>query len=60
MKVPTLVIWGELDEALLPGNLEGLEAYVADLTIERIADGTHWIVHEQPERINALIRAFIN
>ncbi|MBR9981167.1 MAG: alpha/beta hydrolase [Desulfatitalea sp.] len=59
VKVPTLVIWGEEDHALLTGNLEGLEAYVDQLTIRRIPDGTHWVVHEQPDRVNALIAAFV-
>jgi len=59
IKVPTLVIWGEQDQALLTGNLEGLEEYVDDLTIKRIPDGTHWVIHEQPELVNALMRDFI-
>ena len=37
--MPTLVIWGEKDTALLTGNLEGLDKYVPQLTIKRIADG---------------------
>jgi pimeloyl-ACP methyl ester carboxylesterase len=59
VKVPTLVIWGEQDRALLTGNLDGLEDYIADLTIKRIPDGTHWVIHEQPELVNSLIRDFI-
>lgn len=59
IRVPTLVIWGELDQALLVGNLDGLEQYGDDLTIKRIPDATHWIVHEQPEVVNSLIREFI-
>jgi pimeloyl-ACP methyl ester carboxylesterase len=59
INVPTLVIWGEKDTALRTGNLEGLDEYVPDLTIARIPDGSHWVVHEQPERVNALIREFI-
>jgi pimeloyl-ACP methyl ester carboxylesterase len=59
VRVPTLVIWGERDEALLAGNLVGLERFVPDLTIERIPDGSHWVVHEQPERVNRLIRDFL-
>jgi pimeloyl-ACP methyl ester carboxylesterase len=57
--VPTLVIWGMRDEALLPRLLEGLDEYVHKLRIERIEDGSHWVVHEYPERVNALIRGFI-
>ena len=59
VKVPTLVIWGEKDEALLTGNLVGLDAFVPDLTIHRIPEGTHWVVHEFPEQISQLIRGFI-
>jgi epoxide hydrolase 4 len=59
IKVPTLVIWGEQDEALLIGNLEGLEQYVRDLTIKSIPDGSHWVSHEQPELVNLLIRDFL-
>jgi pimeloyl-ACP methyl ester carboxylesterase len=59
VQAPTLVIWGEKDQALLTGNLDGLETYVENLTVHRIADGSHWIIHEQPERVNALIRAFL-
>ncbi len=57
--IPTLVIWGEEDTALTTGNLKGLEDYINDLTIERIPDGSHWVISEQPERINKLIRSFI-
>jgi pimeloyl-ACP methyl ester carboxylesterase len=60
VNVPTLVIWGEEDRALLPGNLDGLEEYVADLIIKRIPEGSHWVSHEQPERVNALIREFLS
>jgi pimeloyl-ACP methyl ester carboxylesterase len=59
MKAPTLVIWGEKDPYLLAGNLDGLEQYVPKLTVERIPDATHWVVHEKPERVNELIRDFL-
>ncbi len=59
VKVPTMVIWGEKDDALLTGNLVGLDAFVPDLTIRRIAEGTHWVVHEYPEEISRLIREFM-
>jgi len=59
VNVPTLVIWGEKDTALLTGNLLGLEEYVPDLTIKRIPDGSHWVIHEQPEIVNKYIKEFI-
>ena len=57
--VPTLVIWGEQDTALLTGNLDGLDAHVSALTIKRIPDGTHWVVHEKRDVVNGYIRDFI-
>ena len=59
VKVPTLVIWGEKDTALLTGNLEGLDKFVPNLTIKRIPEGTHWVIHEKPELVNSYIRDFI-
>jgi pimeloyl-ACP methyl ester carboxylesterase len=59
VNVPTLVIWGEKDTALLTGNLDGLDKFVPQLTIKRIPDGTHWVIHEKPAEVNAAIREFI-
>ncbi len=59
VRVPTLVIWGERDPYLLVGNLKGLKQFVPDLRVERIPDGTHWVMHEQPERVHAAMRRFL-
>jgi epoxide hydrolase 4 len=59
VKVPTLVIWGEKDTALLVQNLDGLEKFVPQLTIKRIADGFHWVIHEKRAEVSAAIRDFI-
>ncbi len=59
IKVPTRVIWGERDMALPKTLLNGLDALIDDLRIERIPEGTHWVIHEQPERINRLLREFL-
>jgi pimeloyl-ACP methyl ester carboxylesterase len=59
VRVPTLVIWGEKDTALLTNNLDGLDRVVPALTIKRVPDGTHWIVREKPAVVNGLIREFI-
>jgi pimeloyl-ACP methyl ester carboxylesterase len=53
--VPTTVLWGEGDRALLPGLLEGLERWVPRLQVQRVPAATHWIVHEQPARVAAEI-----
>jgi pimeloyl-ACP methyl ester carboxylesterase len=57
--LPTLVIWGMQDIALPPGLLSGLEAYVPLMQLERIEEGTHWLVHEQPERVAQLIQTWL-
>lgn len=58
-RVRTQLIWGLGDTALLPGLLDGIEAHVPDLELHRIADATHWLLHEQPEQVAALIEAFV-
>lgn len=59
VRVPTLVIWGEKDTALLPVNLEGLDQLVPTLTVRRIPDGTHWVVREKAADVNRMIREFL-
>jgi pimeloyl-ACP methyl ester carboxylesterase len=59
VKTPTLVIWGEKDTALLTQNLDGLDQYVPNLTVKRIPDGTHWVIHEKRDEVNREIRAFL-
>jgi epoxide hydrolase 4 len=60
IKVPTLVIWGEKDTALLTGNLNGLDQVVEKLTVKRIPDGTHWVVRENAPEVNRLIREYVS
>ncbi|MCO4769374.1 MAG: alpha/beta hydrolase [Deltaproteobacteria bacterium] len=57
--IPTLVMWGMDDTALLPKNMDGLDAYVSDLTLEEVEGATHWIAHEVPGRVADSIAAFI-
>ena len=57
--VPTLVIWGERDTALTAANLDGLEQFVPDLTVRRIPDANHWVVHQKPDLVNGYIREFV-
>ena len=57
--VPTTVLWGEQDVALLPGLLLGLEHWVPTLRIERVPQASHWIVHEQPARVADLIKRLL-
>lgn len=58
--VPTLVLWGMNDIALPPGLVDGLEDYIPDLRLQRIADGSHWLVHEQPTLVAQSLLAFLH
>lgn len=59
VRVPTTVLWGEADTALPPGLLDGLSRWVPDLELIRVPDATHWIVHEQPDRVVGVIRRLV-
>lgn len=57
VKVPTRVLWGDADTALLPSLLDGLDQWVPDLTVQRVPDASHWIVHEAPGLVIETVRA---
>ena len=57
--VPTMVIWGLQDKALLPCLIEGLDTYIPDLELHTLADASHWVVHEQPAVVQAYISGFL-
>jgi pimeloyl-ACP methyl ester carboxylesterase len=58
VKIPTLVLWGERDTALLPGCVEGLDQVVPDLKLVRFPDASHWIAREQTARVIREVEAF--
>ena len=54
--VPTRVLWGENDEAVLVSNADELEAYTTDLEVTKYPGVDHWIEHRIPEDIANAIR----
>lgn len=58
--VPTLVIWAMNDVALLPELIEGLDDYIPNLTIKKVANATHWVIHEQPQLVAGYVQDFLN
>jgi len=58
VRVPTLVVWGERDTALLPGCLEGLDRVVPDLKLVRVPEASHWIARERTDLVIREIEAF--
>ena len=57
--VPTTVLWGDADHALLPGLLDGLDAWVPGVQVHRRPGASHWIVHEQPAWVVAQLQAVL-
>jgi pimeloyl-ACP methyl ester carboxylesterase len=57
--VPTTVLWGERDTALLPALLDGLEAFVPHLKVQRLPGASQWLLHELPEQVAATIERLL-
>jgi pimeloyl-ACP methyl ester carboxylesterase len=60
VRVPVRVGWGMRDSALLPALLDPLSDWVEDLSIERFPTATHWLHHEQPDRVAGMMTQFVN
>ena len=59
VKAPTLVIWGERDHYLGPELAEPEHDDVPNLAgVERLPDASHWVHHDEPERVNQLLTDF--
>jgi pimeloyl-ACP methyl ester carboxylesterase len=56
---PTLLIWGEQDQALTSRLAEGLDEWVPGIRVERIPDASHWVPAEAPDRLNGLLTGFL-
>ncbi|MFT6990749.1 MAG: pimeloyl-ACP methyl ester carboxylesterase [Paraglaciecola sp.] len=56
---PTLILWGEQDQAFVKENLDGVEKYVQDVRIKRFPDASHWLQHELPDEVNQEIDNFL-
>jgi epoxide hydrolase 4 len=59
VRVPTTVLWGDADIALPTALLDGLEAFVLQLDVQRVSGATHWLIHEQPARVAATIERLV-
>ncbi len=60
VEVPTMVIWGENDAALLPTLTRGLSEWVPRLRVEIVPGAGHWVPYERPDEVNRLIREFVD
>ena len=57
---PTLVVWGERDRYLSPRLASDLATWVPNCRIERLPAASHWVQHDEPERVNRLLLSFLD
>ncbi|MEJ7776810.1 MAG: hypothetical protein WKF52_05380 [Sphingomicrobium sp.] len=57
--MPTLVVWGMRDKALLPVQLDGLDQLVEQLSIERIPAAGHFAPWEAPDAVARALAPFL-
>jgi pimeloyl-ACP methyl ester carboxylesterase len=59
LAAPTLVIWGERDSYLGSDLAEPKREDVPNLDrVERLPDASHWVHHDEAERVNQLLIDF--
>jgi len=56
---PTLIVWGENDEALVPALAPASLGYCRDGRLELFPDASHWVQHERPGRVGELLLEFL-
>jgi pimeloyl-ACP methyl ester carboxylesterase len=58
VKVPTLLIWGKNDQFMGEAMARESLQYCDDGHLEMFETATHWVQHEEPARVNALLSQF--
>jgi epoxide hydrolase 4 len=58
VKVPTLLIWGKNEQFVVKEMAKESVSYCNDGRVEMFDDASHWIQHEQPAKLNALLSEF--
>src|SRR6185503_4269884 len=59
IQVPTLVIWGLKDSAILSGHLSGLDKWAPNLSVKLYPDDDHWVMLQKARQVAVDIRGFI-
>jgi pimeloyl-ACP methyl ester carboxylesterase len=60
VNLPTLILWGEEDQAFVNENLDDISLYVPNCTLIRFPNTSHWLQHEKPTAVNNAIARFIS
>jgi len=56
---PTLLLWGEQDQALGKELTFGMEKLATNLTVRYLPNAAHWVQQEAPEEVNAAIKEWL-
>ncbi|HEY4943219.1 MAG TPA: alpha/beta fold hydrolase [Rhizomicrobium sp.] len=59
IRVPVQIIWGRQDRYALPALAEASRALCADARLTFLDDATHWVAHDEPERVNVILLEFL-
>lgn len=57
--LPVRVIWGDRDSALEPALAEQSASLCDEVEIVHLPEATHWLHHEEIDRVNALLLEFL-
>lgn len=57
--VPAQIIWGRQDALLSPELVPATVALCDDVRVEWFDEATHWVQHEEPERVQAVLLEFL-
>jgi epoxide hydrolase 4 len=60
IETPTLMVWGEEDTALNIRCTQGTEEWVPNFTLHRLPAVSHWVQQEAPDKVNALLAAWLD
>ncbi|MEJ0024439.1 MAG: alpha/beta fold hydrolase [Rhizomicrobium sp.] len=56
---PVQIIWGKNDPYALPALAEASKALCADVRLTYLPEATHWVAHDEPARVNAILIDFL-
>ena len=57
--VPVQIMWGVKDPYALPALAEASKRLCADVRLTYLPDATHWVAHDEPERVTAILLEFL-
>jgi pimeloyl-ACP methyl ester carboxylesterase len=56
---PVQIVWGKNDRYALPALAEASKALCADARLTYLPEATHWVAHDEPDRVNAILLDFL-